>query len=102
MVCNSKGRGVAARLFLAAALLTSWTAALAQNSPPATLWFQDPVTEVAHRQIDLHNYILLVCVVRTMLHPMRHPMKNRKLIWTWPRKLRGFAFLKGKSLTKKR
>ena len=63
MVCNPKGRGVAARLFLAAALLLSWTAALAQNSPPATLWFQDPVTEVAHRQIDLHNYILLVCVV---------------------------------------
>jgi len=63
MVCNPKGRGVAARLFLAAALLTSWTAALAQNSPPATHWFQDPVTEVAHRQIDLHNYILLVCVV---------------------------------------
>jgi cytochrome c oxidase subunit II len=63
MVRISKGRGVAARLFLAAALLLSWTAALAQNSPPATLWFQDPVTEVAHRQIDLHNYILLVCVV---------------------------------------
>jgi cytochrome c oxidase subunit 2 len=63
MVRNRKGRGIATRLLFAGALLISSAVALAQNSPPATLWFQDPVTEVAHRQIDLHNYILLVCVV---------------------------------------
>jgi len=61
MVRTRNGRGIAARL-LSAALLAP-AAALAQNSPPATWWFQDPVTEVAHRQIDLHNYILLVCAV---------------------------------------
>ena len=62
MFCNRKRR-IAARLLSAVALLCCAAAALAQNEPPATLWFQDPVTEVAHRQIDLHNYILLVCVV---------------------------------------
>jgi cytochrome c oxidase subunit II len=63
MVRIRKGRGIAARLLSAGALLLSSVVALAQNSPPATLWFQDPVTEVARRQIDLHNYILLVCVI---------------------------------------
>ena len=62
MVCNRKRR-IAARLLSAGALLAWAAVALAQNTPPATLWFQDPVTEVAHRQIDLHNYILLVCCV---------------------------------------
>ena len=62
MSCNRKRR-IAARLLSAAALLIAPAVALAQNKPAATLWFQDPVTEVAHRQIDLHNYILLVCVV---------------------------------------
>ena len=62
MVCNRKRR-IPARLLSAGALLAWAAVALAQNTPPATLWFQDPVTEVAHRQIDLHNYILLVCCV---------------------------------------
>jgi cytochrome c oxidase subunit II len=62
MSCIRKRR-IAARLLSAGAFLLWSVVVLAQNSPPATVWFQDPVTEVAHRQIDLHNYILLVCVV---------------------------------------
>ena len=62
MVCNRKRR-IAAHLLSAGALLAWAAIALAQNNPPATWWFQDPVTEVARRQIDLHNYILLVCAV---------------------------------------
>ena len=62
MAGNRKQR-IVARVLSAATLLLWAAAALAQNSPPATLWFQDPVTEVAYRQIDLHNYILLVCAV---------------------------------------
>jgi cytochrome c oxidase subunit II len=62
MFCIRKRR-IAARLLSAGAFLLWSVVVLAQNSPPATVWFQDPVTEVAHRQIDLHNYILLVCVV---------------------------------------
>ena len=62
MAGNRKQR-IVGRVLSAATLLLWVGAALAQNNPPATLWFQDPVTEVAHDQIDLHNYILLVCAV---------------------------------------
>ena len=62
MVCNRKRRSRGPPPAWQARYWPGPRPSLAQNSPPATLWFQDPVTEVAHRQIDLHNYILLVCV----------------------------------------
>ena len=63
MVRNRTGRVVAARLVAAVAAAFAPTVARGAQSGWATFWFQDPVTEVAQRQIDLHNYILLVCVL---------------------------------------
>jgi cytochrome c oxidase subunit 2 len=62
MVRNRKRR-IASRLLSAATILVAPAVVRAQNRPPAKWWFQDPVTEVAQQQIDLHNYILLVCAV---------------------------------------
>jgi cytochrome c oxidase subunit 2 len=62
MIRHSTARAAAARV---AAVLAAATPALASaaQTPRATWWFQDPVTSVAHQQINLHNYILAVCVV---------------------------------------
>ena len=62
MVRKSTARVVTARS-LAAVLALAPALAIAAQANARSWWFQDPVTEVAHRQIDLHNYILLVCVV---------------------------------------
>ena len=61
MVRTRTGRGIAARLAAIAGM--SPALANAAQSSWANFWFQDPVTEVAQRQIDLHNYIALVCVL---------------------------------------
>ena len=57
MVRISQGRAVAVRLLAGAAALAP-TIALARE------WnFQPPVTEIARQQMDLHNYIMLICAV---------------------------------------
>jgi cytochrome c oxidase subunit 2 len=58
MVRFSQGRALAARLLGAAAALVPAVALAARE------WnFQPPVTEIARQQMDLHNYIMLVCAV---------------------------------------
>ena len=58
MVRTRNARALAARLLTGAAALAP-AAALAARE-----WnFQPPVTEIARQQMDLHNYIMLVCAV---------------------------------------
>jgi cytochrome c oxidase subunit 2 len=54
-------RAAAARLI--AGVLATAPALAGAQTPRASVWFQDPVTSIAEQQIDLHNYILAVCVV---------------------------------------
>jgi cytochrome c oxidase subunit 2 len=56
-------RSVATRLAAASIAAIAPALAHAAQTSARSWWFQDPVTEVASRQIDLHNYILFVCVV---------------------------------------
>jgi cytochrome c oxidase subunit 2 len=62
MIRNFHARVAAARLLALAAAAFPSLAPAAQTSA-RDWWFQDPVTPIARQQIDLHNYILLVCVV---------------------------------------
>ena len=63
MVRISMRRSVAAGLWTACIAALAPVFAHAAQTSASSWWFQDPVTEVASRQIDLHNYILFVCVV---------------------------------------
>jgi cytochrome c oxidase subunit 2 len=63
MFGKSMKRSVAIRLAAASMAAIAPALAHAAQTSARSWWFQDPVTEVASRQIDLHNYILFVCVV---------------------------------------
>jgi cytochrome c oxidase subunit 2 len=63
MFGKSMKRSVATRLAAASMVAIAPALAHAAQTSARSWWFQDPVTEVASRQIDLHNYILFVCVV---------------------------------------
>jgi cytochrome c oxidase subunit II len=59
---STTARLCAARLLAVAAAASPGFAHAAQSSH-ARVWFQDPATSIAAQQINLHNYILAVCVV---------------------------------------
>ena len=58
MVRSFPGRALAARLLAGAVALAPAVALAARE-----INFQPPVTEIARQQMDLHNYIMLVCAV---------------------------------------
>ena len=62
MMGMTPARAVACALAALVAVLTAPVFAQAPQSNRAW-WFQEPVTEIARQQINLHNYILLVCVI---------------------------------------
>ena len=63
MIRNVTTVRVAAARLAAGVLAAAPALAAAAQTPRASMWFQDPVTSIAEQQIDLHNYILAVCVV---------------------------------------
>ncbi|HVE48732.1 MAG TPA: cytochrome c oxidase subunit II [Casimicrobiaceae bacterium] len=52
-----------AAIVLSLAAGSSLLAHAAERVSGSAWWFQEPVTAIARQQIDLHNYILLVCVI---------------------------------------
>ena len=65
MIRNPRLRAAAAALMTAVVTAMPAIAHAQTSDTPSgrAWWFQDPVTSIARQQINLHNYILLVCLI---------------------------------------